>query len=111
MIIIKLESRGEVVEWLDKEAMWVGKCKEAYNVMSENEEEAAILYDVIERAVDAGIEVWDIVTSAKKVHKVGEVLMRGSVSLVSFEAIGCEQIEKLQELLKKLAVRSKERGR
>jgi len=110
MRIIKLESRSEEVEWLDEEAMWVCKNKEAYNVMSENGKEAAILYDVVVSAVDAGIDVWDIVTSAKRVHRhrVGGVLMAKSESLVSFEAIGNEQIEKLQELFKELVV--KQRG-
>lgn len=108
MRIIKLDLRSAELVWLEEDAIWVGVKREEFNVMSESDEEEAILWDVTEKAVDAGIKVWDVVTGGKEVHRVDGRLYHRSVTILNFEAIGENQILKMRELLKEL-VAKKER--
>lgn len=62
----------------------------------------------MERAVDAGIEVWSWVTTAKRVERAAGVLMNRSMRITNFEAVGEQKIEKLRELLKELVGKEKE---
>lgn len=107
MRIMRMDVRDARLEWLEKESMFVGVAAEMYNVRAENDEEELVLRRVTECAVDAGIEVWRLVTGAKSVHRIGEDLATRHEVILFFEARGSEQMSKMTELLKELVVKRK----
>lgn len=105
MRISKVRLLTEEIEWMESGTMWIALNREVYVVRPESSEEADVLYDVIEQAVDFGIDVWEDDTNSKMFSRIGKELAQQRKRIVTFEARGEPQIVLMRDLLKELVVK------